>query len=75
MDAIILTIIITTILCVTILICFCLYLYVCKRQKEWDCHHAWETYAESEVRDDLGEIKHNVTLICKKCGKIKKIRP
>jgi Fe2+ or Zn2+ uptake regulation protein len=54
-------------------------IYFIKRLLEkWSCSHKWDTYAMMEILDPtylfsaryMGE-EH--TLICKKCGKIKKI--
>lgn len=68
------TIIVTVIICITILIIPLLELYKKKHEKEWDCYHNWETYMENEVRDDFEGTSHEVILICKKCGKIKKVK-
>lgn len=68
------TIITTIIISITILIISLLELYKKKHEKEWDCHHDWETYAENEVRDDFEGTSHEVILICKKCSKIKKVK-
>lgn len=68
------TIIITIIISITILIIILLVVYTQKHQKEWDCNHNWETYAENEIRDDFEGTSHEVILICKKCGKIKKVK-
>lgn len=68
------TIIITVIISITMLIMVFLELYRKKHQSEWDCYHNWETYAENEVRDDFEGTSHEVILICKKCGKIKKVK-
>lgn len=64
---------ITVIISITILIIILLVVYTQKHQKEWDCYHDWETYVENEVRDDFGGTSHEVIIICKKCGKIKKV--
>ena len=68
------TIIITVIICITILIIVLLELYRKKHENEWNCYHTWETYAKNEVRDDFEGTSHEVILICKKCGKIKKVK-
>lgn len=68
------TIIITVIISITILIIILLVVYTQKHQKEWDCYHSWETYAENEVHDDFEGTSHEVILICNKCGKIKKVK-
>lgn len=68
------TITITIIVSITILIIVLLVVYKQKHQKEWDCYHNWETYAENEVNDDFEGTSHEVILICKKCGKIKKVK-
>ena len=68
------TIIIAVIISVTILIAIFLVAYKQKHQKEWDCYHNWETYAENEIHDDFEGTKHEVILICKRCGKIKKVK-
>ena len=67
-------IIITIIISITILITIFLEAYVQKHENEWGCNHDWETYAENEVHDDFEGTSHDVTLICKKCGKIKKVK-
>lgn len=68
------TIIITVIISTTILITIFLEAYKQKHQKEWDCNHNWETYAENEIHDDFKGTSHEVILICKECGKIKKVK-
>ena len=65
---------ITVIISITILIATLISAYIHKHQKEWDCYHNWETYAENEVRDNFEGTSHEVILICKKCGKIKKVK-
>ena len=65
---------ITIIISITILIVVLLNVYIQKHQKDWDCYHNWETYAENEVHDDFEGTSHEVIIICKKCGKIKKIK-
>ncbi len=67
-------IIITTIISILILVTVLLVVYTQKYQKEWDCCHNWETYAENEIHDDFEGINNEVILICKKCGKIKKVK-
>lgn len=67
------TIIITIIISITILIITLLIVYKRKYQKEWDCNHKWETYAENEILENFG-ISNEVILICKECGKIKKMK-
>lgn len=67
------TITITIIVSITILIIILLVVYTQKHKKEWGCYHSWETYAENEIHDDFEGTNHEVILICKKCGKIKKI--
>lgn len=66
-------IIITTIIAVTILLIILFNIYSQKYEKEWNCNHNWETYAENEIHDDFEGTSHSVILICKKCGKIKKV--
>ena len=44
--------------------------------EKWACHHSWETHFRTEVYDKsfaAGPWKREETLICSKCGKIKKI--
>lgn len=65
---------ITLIISITILITVLLVVYIQKHQNEWGCYHNWEIYAENEVHDDFGGISHEVIFICKKCGKIKKVK-
>lgn len=65
---------ITIIISITILITVLLNVYINKHKKDWDCYHNWETYAENEVHDDFEGTSHEVIIICKKCGKIKKIK-
>lgn len=67
-------IIITIIIAVTILLIILFIVYSQKHKKEWNCNHGWETYAENEVHDDFGGTSHEVILICKVCGKIKKVK-
>ncbi len=67
-------IIITTIIAITALLIIFLVVYSQKYENEWNCNHDWKTYAENEVRDDFEGTSHEVILICKKCGKIKKIK-
>lgn len=67
-------IIITAIISITILITSLLAVYTQKYQNEWGCNHNWETYAENEVHDDFEGISNEVIIICKKCGKIKKVK-
>ena len=68
------TITITIIISITILIITLIVVYKQKHQKEWNCNHNWETYAENEVHDDVEGTSHEVILICKECGKIKKVK-
>lgn len=41
---------------------------------KWLCCHEWETYAKVDVETDLGGRYTRYILICKKCGKIKKVK-
>ena len=48
-----------------------------KLVEKWACCHEWETYQITKTYDDdydkrPSKIEH--TLICQKCGKIKKIK-
>lgn len=40
---------------------------------KWVCHHKWELYNRMNVTDKGKVYKVEDTLICEKCGKIKKI--
>lgn len=38
------------------------------------CYHQWETYEKILVRTDFGGSYYRYILICKKCGKIKRLK-
>lgn len=65
---------ITVIISITILIIVLLELYRTKHENEWGCYHDWKTYAENEIHDDFEGTSHEIILICKRCGKIKKVK-
>ena len=42
--------------------------------EKWECKHKWHIYASHSIGKDIKNPEIVVdTLICKKCGKIKKI--
>ena len=47
--------------------------------EKWSCHHEWSVYHQTEIYSQFANVDTDVpmkrrhTLICKKCGKIKKI--
>ena len=41
---------------------------------KWGCHHDWEVHNQMKVESDLGGYYWRETLICNKCGKIKRIK-
>ena len=41
--------------------------------EKWTCKHEWVTYQKCDVYDEFSRDLEFI-LICKKCGKIKKIR-
>lgn len=45
--------------------------FISINQKEWECKHEWGTHTNRERGDSFDR---NIILICKKCGKIKKIK-
>lgn len=48
-----------------------------KLVEKWACRHSWEEYNITEVfKSDNGKRPYRIiqTLICSKCGKIKKIK-
>ena len=45
--------------------------------EKWICKHEWETFQKSTVYSECNDvipIRFEFILICKKCGKIKKIK-
>lgn len=45
-----------------------------KLVEKWACCHEWELYSETKTYEGSRCLKTEHTLICQKCGKIKKIR-
>lgn len=47
--------------------------------EKWACKHDWDTFAKTKVYDEgdtmdtAYPIRTRYTLICKRCGKIKKV--
>ena len=48
--------------------------YIKRFLDKWLCCHQWVTYEKILVRTDFGGSYYRYILICKKCGKIKKLK-
>lgn len=46
----------------------------CGKLKNIPCCHKWEEYTKANVQDDWGGLYSMSTLVCKNCGKIKKVK-
>lgn len=45
--------------------------------EKWACKHEWSTYRKADVYDEFGDrfpIYAKYMFICRKCGKIKKVK-
>lgn len=49
--------------------------FLIKLMDKWCCKHSWNKYYESQTKNSEHENPYKIehTLICKNCGKIKKI--
>lgn len=41
---------------------------------KWCCHHEWEIWRKVDVEGDWGNTWTVYHLVCKKCGKLKKVK-